>query len=381
MFTSMSVFKKYLFNLTKLNVKRFSTFYSQEELYVLNEHDRIILQLESNTATDIPKSMKDLLNLCLQVAHLKFYVKGWGLLSEYFTTNCKSLSNKDFFEFVKALGLSSFADDKLWERASESFLERQFEEAEFFELLNYITPYVNNTQFFEAVIEKYQKLDKSPKRAINMITSLGFHKYEPNPKTWDIILQDLKKIDLTKISEDELDTYLYAAGSIKDLNKENDTSFDRDVYNYFIANMEKCGTATVAFCIYYLDRLSYTTIDDLTRLCILVSKGYRDLTQSSKIEFFTKLLIILSHRTDLLKSLKANSQLLAFPIPNEDMIKGYQLVVDEFDKPNNIMESKKASDSFFDKYSQEMGFNPQFAKNYSMNIAYGIDELNKDFKH
>jgi hypothetical protein len=380
MFT-MSVFKTFIKGITKFNSRRFAQYLSQQELYILNEHDRVVLQLESNAVQDIQKSMNDLLKLCQNVAHLKHYVKGWELLANYFAANCRSLSNKDYLNYIQTFSSTGLAIEKIWDSACESFLEREFDEAEFFDALTAITPNIPNSQLLESVIEKYQKLEKSPKRAIDMLISIGYNRYEPNVKSWDIILQDLKKIDLTKIAEADLMKYVYAAGFVKDLGKQGETTFDKDVYSYFTSVMEKCGTATLARVFQYFDKLSFTTTDDLTRICILVSKGYRDITQSTKFEFYTHLLLALHHRSDLLKSLTANSKMLSFPIPSDIMIKEYKELSGILDNNLGIMEAKMASDSFWDKWAPEMGFNPQFAKDFSLVLEYGIDELEKDIKH
>ena len=357
--------KKFKFNFHKTNSFASLTkqvYLSQNEALLMNEHDRIMIQIENNA---IPESnmktvIQELTNYCASLSQYKDYMRGWTFIANHFSKNVEKYSNEEFIRNLMILNNACYVPENILilNKIYENLLIRQLPKNDFLNAINGAsTINFKDSQFWRGVVTKLENYDLDIIESANIINSLSNSGISKDDEIFINLSENIKKANLPTCKEHELISIFFAVAYLPQNNKLKEKALEFINNNYNSFNFHALPVIVMAAENIGLDEA------ELSKLILEVAKNYKHLNQVTRFDFYRKLLLWSNKYTNLLDSLKSKNLLYSMPLPDPEAVKA-------FNELSNIPNDKKTLkrqliNEFYDKYAESMGFNPEYAKDFN----------------
>jgi hypothetical protein len=360
---------------------------SEHEAYLLNEHDRMVVQLTNNVvgSPSLPKFMKELVEICYLLSKYKEYIKGWNYVTKFFSDNLKNFSNDELLFYVGIFSLTNIYAGKIefWQPIGDEILNRSLNKESTLKLINYFSLCgYNNKDFWTAILRKANSFDlKEYKELIQLAGDLNTVTFVENDPIYENILSKLENQEIKILSDLPATYILRAANLLKERTNRNSVLYE-NVKDFFLKNFRSIQSEFIGiFCEEFV-KLSPPNTTDLVNLITQAIPHLSNASKYAKYEFYHVIMRWCVKYPDLISAL--NTQKLAnFNVPTQQM-------VSEFDKLQNdiilsdFSKGKSLANSFWVKHSQAIGLDSAFAELNTTHGGYQIhamEEAKKGLKN
>jgi len=366
------------------------TFYfTEQEAYSMNEHDRMILQLDSSSVplTTLPKFMKELAEYCYLLSKYKEYTKGWKYVSNFFYSNLSNFTNEDFKFYVKVLAYTLFLGSKedFWSKISEEFLKRNWDKQSLLELMNcFNLVQIKSHSLWKPVVDrlKTSSFSYDAFEDNTMVAAiLGNVDYTAADSIWEMLLSKLENQEIKEETFD-LSMVIKAASSIKLRLPERKTAFYDKVRRHIEDNFNNFQpNALYSIFTEYL-KLFELNSEEVSKYVIQIVDKIGAANDYMRFGFCHQLLTLCKKYPDIIATLKENKHALPnnFYIPTEEMVNQYYAVIEEsILNGRNLSKANESYNQFWEKYCDSLGFNLDFAKDMFINGAANYTAIQEIF--
>lgn len=335
---------------------------NQNEALMMNEHDRILSQLENNAIPEanMKNVIQELTNYCESLSQYKDYMKGWDHISDYFSKNVEKLSNQELINNLQTLTGAGYIPENtlVLNRLYDNLLTRQIPQQDFLNavygagIIRY-----NGPHFWRGVIDKIQSYNLSTLEAANLIVSLADSGVNKNDKIFETLSEKLNNVDFAKFKEHELISLFFAISNLLQNEELKSKALEFIMNNYSSFNFHALPVIAIA-----AENLNIGE-DNLSKLVLEIAKNYKHLNQITRFDFYKNLLTWCNKYPNLLSKLKDKNSLYSMPLPELDTIKAFSELNDISDDKQDL--KQQSYNEFYEKYAESMGFNPEFAKDFN----------------
>jgi hypothetical protein len=348
--------------------KQERTFYfTEQEAYSMNEHDRMILQLDSSSVplTTLPKFMKELAEYCFFLSKYKEYTKGWKYIGNFFYSNLSNFTNEDFKFYVLIFGYTFYrgGNEDFWEKISNEFLRRNFDKVTFLELLNsFNLAELKSHSFWKSAVEKLGNYSFDTfQENIEIAAILGNVEYTADDPIWEQLLVRLENEEVKEGTFD-LAMVVKAANSFKEKLPERKTQFYEKIRRHVEDNFSTFSPDALYSIFGEYLRLFDLNGDEVSKYVILIVDKIGAANDYMRFGFIHQLLLLCKRFPEIIPTLNQNRHILPnnFTIPTEEIVNNYSEVINE-----TLFSNAKGEESynkFWERYSESFGFNVDFAK-------------------
>lgn len=362
------------------------TFYfTEQEAYSMNEHDRMILQLDSSSVplTTLPKFMKELTEYCFMLSKYKEYTKGWKYVGNFFYSNLSNFTNEDFKFYTKIFAYTLFTGGKedFWGKISEEFTRRNWDKSSFLELLNcFNLAQVKSHAIWKNVSEKLNNysLDTFQENVL-VAAILGNVEYTAEDPIWEQLLVKLENEDV-KEGKFDLALVIKAANSIKERLPERKTVFYEKIKQHVDDNFNTFSPDALYSIFGEYLRLFNLNGEEISKYVILIVDKIGAANDYMRFGFIHQLLLLCKRYPVIITTLNENRHILPnnFVVPTQEIVDSYNNVVSE--AMFSINEKRVESyNQFWERYSETFGFNVDFAKDMLINGFANRDAMSEIF--
>jgi hypothetical protein len=345
------------------------TFYfTEQEAYSMNEHDRMILQLDSSSVplTTLPKFMKELAEYCYVLSKYKEYTKGWKYLGNFFYSNLSNFTNEDFKFYSQIFAYTLFKGTKedFWEKISEEFSRRNWDKESFLDLINcFNLSQVKSHAFWKSIVEKSRNYTIDTFQENCMIAAiLGNVQYTADDAIWE---QLLSKLELEEIKEGTFDlaVVINAANSIKEKLPERKTELYEKIRKHVEENFNTFSPDALYSIFGEYLKLFDLNGEEVSRYVIQIADKIGLANDYIRFGFIHQLLLLCKRFPEIIPTLTQNRHILPnnFVVPTEEMVHNYSDAISQT-MMSDIDKGAVSFNQFWEKYSESFGINVDFAK-------------------
>jgi hypothetical protein len=366
------------------------TFYfTEQEAYSMNEHDRMILQLDSGSVplTTLPKFMKELGEYCFLLSKYKEYTKGWKYVSNFFYSNLTNFTNEDFIFYTAILSYTLYRGNQedFWEKIAEEFSRRTWDKKSFLELVNcFNISGVKGHSFWKTVVDKLNNysLDTFTENIL-IAAILGNVEYTAEDPIWATLLSRLENEEIKEETFD-LAMVMRAAVSIKERLPERKTGIYDKIKRHFEDNFSNFPPDALYSIFNEYIKLFEPNGEEVSKYVILIADKIGAANDYMRFGFIHQLLILCNKYREIIPTLNQNKHILpnSFAIPTDEMVGDYaQALNATIYNPNNLQKGAETYYKFWEKYAEIIGLNVDFAKDMLINGPANYEAFTETFPH
>ncbi len=365
---------------------------NETEAYALNEHDKIIVQIDNNTIplTSLPKTMKDLMGYSYTLSQYKEHINGWGYIIQFFEQNIKNFTNEDLdfysdiFAKVNLVGEGNF-----WDIIVNEYSSRSLDKKRLLDLLKNLS-FVNykNQEMLSNLINQSLEQNLNYVDYLSLAASIGeIYMGNNDSSVWETIISNLEGREM---KTDDLagqlppTVFLSAALMLKDKRESDITTHAVNFYNsnFNLISSEYQGAATSM----YMNLINNQELmSSGGRLIAQTLNSIAGASEIAKFTFYVQVLRLIGNNTGLLAQLNNESLPSFFVVPSAEYARDFV----EFENRLATMGNMKSdsvvemNNSFWIRHSEKVGFNIAFAQSAYLDGYSNVNALNNlgDAKH
>ena len=375
----LNFFPKFSFvktnNLFKaLQKKSFSeekTFHlDQSEAYLWNEHDRMVVQLNSNVVpmTALPKFMKELLEICIVLNKYRDYVKGWDYAAKFFHENLKNFTNEDLYFYISAMALNNYPAtiSNFYSDIGKEVLSRTLDKNIVLDLMSsFLLSHSNDQEFWIGIVRKvegYTNLQYEDN--IRLAALLGETQISASDPIWETILSKVENSNVVK-GDIPLTYYLRAAYALKQ-RVQRDSPFYSNVIIFVEKNIKSVPADFVASFLNLWTKFKGTIPSDVVEILGQTFPLLKNATDYGKFEFYKLVFDLCLENPNLRNTLESSKAKIGenFFVPSSSFITDYGNYVSQATTYKSDA-LKKAHERFWSTHAQKIGLKESQAIAYS----------------
>jgi hypothetical protein len=341
---------------------------SEAESYRWNEHDRMILQLESRSVPNqnLPKFMKELLDYSYALRKYKHYIKGYNYAARFFIDNIKSFTNEEFVNFAKIFGDVEYNrpnGEPFWSLIAEEVVRRELNKDEIIQFLSISILKYENIKLWGEILEKVQRMSLSQQDYVSLASVSGIKGVNIPENLWNSIANSINTIEISKLSEEELEKLLYATYHIYNGSSNTQIGFLEPLFSklqkYYEDNQFKLSPNTLLLFSIIYKYVAKLENDGITKLIIEVSQKYAVADEKAKLDFYKEFMKWCDVNPQLVKNLSSNIQVMGkgFKLPTAEVVTTFNSLLRESNW-NDPKEHGQAINNFWEQYGPKIGINP-----------------------
>jgi hypothetical protein len=354
---------------------------NQQEAYMMNEHDRMIVQLTSSVVpmTALPKFMRELLEICFMLSKYKDYVKGWDLVAKFLVQNLKNFTNEDLEFYVGVFCLTRYEGSSadFWSVVGQEILTRSLGKQSVMNLINFfVIAECMEVEFITKMVRKLETFElKDYNDFILLAGDLGHVNYPAEDPIWETILSNVENYEVQ--AKDIPATYLLRAANALKARVQRDSPFYEKVRVYFLNNFKSIQAEYIPVLCKEFVKLTPPRAEDFVQIVLQSLPALSNATQYAKFEFYKIILEWCSQNPNLRADLLNNKQNLgqSFVVPSAELVAEFNKYQSDLSNLKDGLQIEALHENFWLKHAQSVGFNTAFAQSAAVDGIFNYEAL------
>lgn len=360
-------------------------FLTQQEAYILNEHDRMLIQLNSNSVplTVMPKFMKELAQYCYSLSKYKQYIKGWQYVAKFFSENLKNFTNEELFTYLFIFAYTKYLGEnypRFWDEVCEEVLSRTLNKEDYLDFLKALNLVEYKNQ--DVVSKLVSKLDSYTMdytdnlRLGVYLESLYDNKSDP---IWEKILSAVENKDI--VLEKLPTAFIFNFVNVMKTHVSRDSPLYAKVDQFYHQNFNSLHPEdALAVNIAYVSLNKFST-EELADIIVQTVRKIVNATEYSRFYYYTTILHWCVNHPKLIDALLAHKDSFPgnFVIPTKSLVNDFADLVNQISSQGIAQNAEGHSliQKFSEKYAEQIGYKVSFAQQAFADGFFNIEAITK----
>jgi hypothetical protein len=357
----------------KFSGTRQKIYLNQQEAYILNEHDRMCVQLSSNSVpmTNLPKFMRELTEYCYLLSKYKEYIKGWNYIFTFYSQNLSNFSIEDLEFYVEIFSVTNYYEEKLWMNTLEEILKRPLDKQRVLSfLLKLSLTNFRYDEIFSRFARKVEEFELNYEDSLALSYCFGILYENKNDPIWERLLSNLENSEIIINKKSTLSALLNSVIIFK-RQVNRDSPFYGKVIDYFNNNFDSIHPEDVVYSTMYFTEITSPNSEEIVRLIVRSLEKMTSASEFAKFFFYKNVLNWCVKDVSIITALNSAKNLLPsdFIIPTTNLIKDYDQFDSKMKELGPILSEERHSlnQNFWISNADKIGFNSASAQHYYLN--------------